>query len=228
MANYYASPTGASGNSGTLASPWDLQTALSNASQGSGDTLWLRDGVYYGKFISTLEGGTVRSYTGEWAVLNGDKTTTLNGGINDTTLVLTVASTAGMRHALSIVIDTETMTIDTIDSATQITLASRGGGLSGAVSHSNGATVRWMENQLHVDGGDTTYRDFEVCNSYTQRDLEPGAMDGTQGCCGFYSQIRGAGISQYIHSGNSYINLFVQDNLDVFFIGSGTSNSLLY
>jgi hypothetical protein len=137
-----------------------------------------------------------------------------------------VASTAGFFPGQSIVIDTESMQINTVDSATQFRVW-RGGGLSGAVAHSSGATVRVAGNGLHVDGSNTTYRDFEVRNSYTQRDLEPGALTG-QGCCGFYASTRGAGISQYTASGINYINLVVHDNLDGMFIGSSTSNTLVY
>ena len=92
MANYYASSAVSSGGAGTIGDPWPLATALANSSQTAGDTLWLRGGTYTGKFISALTGGTVRSYTGEWAVIDGYTATTLNGAINSTQTNITVVN----------------------------------------------------------------------------------------------------------------------------------------
>lgn len=48
MAEYFVSPTGNSGNPGTLASPWDLASAVTGHSGTiqPGDTIWLRGGTY--------------------------------------------------------------------------------------------------------------------------------------------------------------------------------------
>jgi hypothetical protein len=75
LAGYYAAPEGSAAGDGSEANPWDLQTALS-AALAPGDTLWLRGGVYGGSFESSLTGEsgaaiTVRSYPGEWAVIDG-------------------------------------------------------------------------------------------------------------------------------------------------------------
>ncbi len=97
---WYASPIGTSSNTGlTSDSPWDLQTALTagNGVQ-PGDTIWLLEGengeTYNGRFTSTISGTasnpiTVSSLPGEWAVLNGNVTSSL-------TNVLTV--TGGYVH----------------------------------------------------------------------------------------------------------------------------------
>lgn len=46
-AQWYAATTGVSGNTGSLASPWDLQTALNKTNTiANGDTLYLRAGTY--------------------------------------------------------------------------------------------------------------------------------------------------------------------------------------
>lgn len=74
-ADFYVSPTGSSGNNGSLNSPWDLQTALNHPSAVKpGDTIWLRGGQYTGLFTSRLTGTaasyiTVRQYAGERAIL---------------------------------------------------------------------------------------------------------------------------------------------------------------
>ncbi|WP_460218193.1 right-handed parallel beta-helix repeat-containing protein [Psychroserpens sp. MEBiC05023] len=71
---------------GSLSHPWDLQTALSQNSDtvNSGDTIWLHEGVYNGRFISTLESLepnqyiTVSAYKNDTVVLNGNVTSTRN------------------------------------------------------------------------------------------------------------------------------------------------------
>ena len=80
---WYASPSGT--GSGTITSPFNLQTALTNSPVIilPGDTLYLRAGTYIGattRFNSNLTGTscapiTVMSYPGEWAILNGSLVT---------------------------------------------------------------------------------------------------------------------------------------------------------
>jgi len=132
-----------------------------------------------------------------------------------------------MIEGTSFGIGTEIMYVLNVSGTTLTVIRGRSGTIGGPASHSNGATIRLAENQLQVSGSDTTYRDFEVTNSYTQRDLEPGTLSGL-GCCGFYAAIRGAGISSFNGNGNRYINLIVHDNLDGFFIGSSSSNTTIY
>jgi hypothetical protein len=81
---YYAAPGGSATGAGTIGDPWTLAVALaggypSNTVQ-PGDTIWLRGGTYSGTFTSTLDGSagnliTIRSYTGEWAVIDGGTNT---------------------------------------------------------------------------------------------------------------------------------------------------------
>ncbi len=57
--NWYVSPTGVSSNAGTLASPWDLGTALSGHSNQvqPGDNLYLMDGNYPESFTTSTYNG---------------------------------------------------------------------------------------------------------------------------------------------------------------------------
>ena len=72
-------PGGPSGN-GSLAAPWDLQTALSQKPQtvNGGDIIWLHEGVYEGAFLSTLQSTLadkfiiVSAYKNDKVVLNGN------------------------------------------------------------------------------------------------------------------------------------------------------------
>jgi hypothetical protein len=82
---FYVSPTGQPFATGSINDPWDLQTAFNHpVIVQPGDTIWLRDGYYYGKpdstevagFISYLTGTKdkpilVRQYPGERAIIDG-------------------------------------------------------------------------------------------------------------------------------------------------------------
>jgi Dockerin type I domain len=86
--DFYVSPTGSSSGDGSLAKPWNLQTALNQPSAVKpGDTIWLQGGTYSGTFTSSLAGTSsqpivVRNYSGERA--------TLDGGNSNGTAVLTI------------------------------------------------------------------------------------------------------------------------------------------
>ncbi len=84
----FVSPTGTATNTGAINSPLDLASALSaNSTARAGMTIWLRSGLYTlpGAALSGTEESpfraelnglptapiTVRSYPGEWAVING-------------------------------------------------------------------------------------------------------------------------------------------------------------
>jgi hypothetical protein len=77
--SYYVSATGSSGNSGTLASPWDLASVLNGTHTSTiqpGDIVWLRGGTYTGNFTSTLAGSSVsaiivRAYQHERVTIDG-------------------------------------------------------------------------------------------------------------------------------------------------------------
>lgn len=89
---WYASTTG-NGN-GSFASPFNLQTALTNSPAIilAGDTLYLRGGTYNAsgtRFNSNLAGTscspiTVMSYPGEWAILNGNILPSTNATVTAT------------------------------------------------------------------------------------------------------------------------------------------------
>lgn len=77
-ADFYVAPTGTSGGYGTQSWPWDLQTALNHPTAVKpGDTIWLRGGVYLGKYQSRLTGTLsapiqVRSFPGERAIIDSN------------------------------------------------------------------------------------------------------------------------------------------------------------
>lgn len=79
---FFVAPAGSASGDGSMARPWDLQTALNQpAPVQPGDTLWLRGGVYcisnaWTIYSSRLAGAAklpiiVRQYPGERATVNG-------------------------------------------------------------------------------------------------------------------------------------------------------------
>src|ERR1035437_7605735 len=82
--DHFAAPTGTPSGAGTMASPWDLDTALGSPSGSQpasllpGDTLWLRGGTYVpatsNGYLSHVTGTSgspiiVRNYNGEHVTL---------------------------------------------------------------------------------------------------------------------------------------------------------------
>lgn len=236
MADYYAATNGTAGGAGTLVSPWDLKTALVNASQTSDDTLWLRGGTYPQKAVSLLDGGSVRSYcyqlygyydASEYATVDGNATTTLAENINSSVTEFDLASTAtfamqGAFDSTDIVIDSELIRVYSISGNT-VTSCDRGFGGTTAASHTNGATVRVSGTTFIANGDNTTYRDFRVTNSYTLRDA--GAAWNVL----IPTLLRGSGIYPGNNTtGNKFVNLVVDNHVDGMGSAPTSSNSELY
>ena len=74
---FFVAPNGKSARAGSKKKPWDLQTVLSHPpSVEPGSTVWLRGGVYVGRFTSNLRGSAkapivLRQYPGERATIDG-------------------------------------------------------------------------------------------------------------------------------------------------------------
>ncbi|MCG3148782.1 MAG: hypothetical protein PCFJNLEI_02229 [Verrucomicrobiae bacterium] len=107
-ADWYASPTGTSSGAGTLASPWDLKTALTrNGTIKAGDTLWLRGGSHlvggksfrYNCYLAGTAAApiTVRNYNGERAIVDGPILHTGGGYVRWWGLEFTTTITANRR-----------------------------------------------------------------------------------------------------------------------------------
>lgn len=77
-AGYYVTPTGSSGGTGSMSSPWDLAGVLRGSHPvAPGDTVWVRGGTYRGAFVNYLNGSAtrqiiVRAYPGERATIDGN------------------------------------------------------------------------------------------------------------------------------------------------------------
>ena len=79
--DFYVSPSGSSGNNGSIGSPWDIRTACTpGAPVQPGDTVWIRGGTYGSggsTSINCVLAGTpstpvyIRQYPGERATIQG-------------------------------------------------------------------------------------------------------------------------------------------------------------
>ena len=77
---FHVTTKGTSSGNGTLENPWDLQTALSQKSEvvNGDDTIWLHEGIYNGRYLSTIKSTednrfiTVAPYKNGKVVLNGN------------------------------------------------------------------------------------------------------------------------------------------------------------
>ncbi len=218
-ANFYASTAG-SGSTCSLASPCSLRTALANqATMAPGDTLWIRGGTYLGRYISTLDGGTVRPYTGETVKIDGFATTTLSAGINSVVTTFDVASTEGMYPALVLTVDDEDMQISSVVDSNTVTVT-RDWNSTDPASHSSAATVYHNAAYiLSIDGDNTTYRDLEVFSSNTLRDA---TTTWAANALGSGIVVTGAADS------NAIINNVIHDAHNGIFIGSSSSNTTVY
>ena len=84
---FHVFPNAKSSGNGSLSNPWDLQTALSQKPDviNGGDTIWLHEGVYTGRFVSTIQSTlkdqfiTVAPHANATVVLNGNIKSTSDG-----------------------------------------------------------------------------------------------------------------------------------------------------
>src|SRR6266540_1785598 len=165
---FYASPTGTHSASGTLASPWDLRTALNSSLIQPGDTVYLRGGVYYGKYNTPLTGTaaspiTIRSYPGEWARLDGyaPVTPTATIGSTDTSIPLSAATQA--VPAANMLIDQEMIYVK--GAIGNVASVIRGWSGTTPTTHSPGAIVKFAGPMITVSGGYVWLQNLEVMSS---------------------------------------------------------------
>lgn len=219
--DYYASPTGTTSGTGSASSPWELQTAFGKTTLiRNGKTLCLKGGTYVGKYRSSLSGAIVRSAPGEWARIDGYKTTTLPNALNSIQTTFTLQSTSGLLDGGTdeIVIGGEVVKVFG-KNGNNITGSLRGASnsLNGAEPHPAGSTVIFGGDILYVLGTSTIYRNFEISNSRPSRD----GNTENQGIG------RGNGVT-VVGGSNKLINLVVHDHLSGIFTSSASSNTEIY
>lgn len=217
--DYYVSPAGVPTNTGTLNSPWDLQTGLNNPAVNN-NTLCMLGGDYYGKYSSALSNATVKSCLGQWAKIDGNYSTTITAPMTASQNTVSVAGTYIFRSSVVL----------TINDAEDVQIANylgngtysinRGWNGTTATAHVSGESGRLRGNALEIYGSNTTYRDFEVLDSYPVRAFYNnvgygGSLRGGEGIFLFGADIK-------------LINLVLHDNADGLFCAESATNTEVY
>ncbi len=232
--DYYASPLGSPSGTGTLLSPWDLQTALKKTAQiTAGKVLALKGGLYRGRFFSSLNPASQA-----WVIAVPGETPVLDGYIY-TTLVSPMAATPGTENitvadgsvflrawqegATTIMADGEALFINNISGNTiNVTRVASGTSpetdppTAVATAHAAGTILRLSGSVLELKSTsrNVNYRGLKITNSDPLRNWE---TDGAEGR-------RGNGIHD-LGKNNSYSWNYITDNLNGIFTGSASEGA---
>lgn len=179
---FFVAPNGLATNNGSQASPWDLQTALNFRPTivGPGDTIYLRGGTYKGNFTSFLVGApgmpiTVRSYPGEWAIIDANQPLNLATPIGTGGGKFTFAGNVNLPNTIVVMVDSERIQL-TNRVGNSYTINARGWDGTQVSSHQAGAPVRAVSEILTINGSDVVFGSFEVTDSKVERILTvPGS-----------------------------------------------------
>jgi hypothetical protein len=218
---FYVATNGSPSGNGSITQPWDLQTALNQPSSvPPGAAIYLRGGIYTGKFVSNLTGTvsspiTVRPYPGESVKIDGYATTVLSTSIDSITTTITVVDAS--KITIGSVISVHDQLTESAEE--QIHISGKSGnvlsierGWNGTTSKTHNAGVLCVlgGNQLTVNGSDAIYRDFEITNS------DPVRSWGTSVNGQNAPHLRGEGVW---HAGarTKLVNLIIHDVQDGIF-----------
>ncbi len=221
---FYVAPNGSASGNGSITNPWDLQTALKQpASVTAGATIYLRGGLYKGKFTSNLTGVagnpiTVRSYPGEWAIIEGFMYTTLAAAMTSTQTTITLTDAKGFFNGGVVIVGNEHIRLTTQSGNTFNCI--RGWDGSTPAAHNPGDQTLLGGNTLEVLGSDTIYRDFEVMNSDPLRVVNYLSPQSAP-------NLRGEGVN--VHAPRTkLINLVLHDNQEGVGFWKGAVDSEVY
>ena len=191
----HESTPGSSTGNGSLQNPWDLQTALNQDAQvvNGGDIIWLHDGLYHGRFKSTLQSTindkfiTVASFSNEWAILNGNIKSNRKA-------VLTITG------ANVIYKDFEVTWLGNFPRIQTETNFQKSDG----VSHTNGVNCKFVDLVIHNNPGSGFGSWKRTGNSIID------------GCIifnnGYYSSKRGSGVGVYVQNSSEKFRL-IKNNI---------------
>jgi hypothetical protein len=221
---FFASTTGNATNPGTLASPWDLTTALAGGFPANtiraGDTVFIRGGTYTGLWQCSLVGNalapiTFRNYNGERVTFDGYVVTALTAAITTTGQTTVSIPQLNVPDNTTIDIDSETIRIHTSYSGGAYQGVDRGWNGTTAATHlisaqvltEAGSCITMAGNYLRFWGIECTVSTSRFANR-----VNPQAGSNPFGRPAGGIDIRGAG--------NKAINCIVHDCTD----GISTAN----
>jgi hypothetical protein len=209
-AQWYAAPNAVLNGNGSSTNPWPLQLAFKQTTKiRPGDTLYLRGGIYQGSgFFSTLSGAsnsyvTVRSYPGEWAVLEDGVF-----GVLDTVLSATDPSPTMMvirnsetwQPAQVVTIDNENLQLSGAYTTPTNWNANRGWNGTIQTNHAKGTIVYpYGASILQHSGSYVIFRDFEITSLMTMQRMAT------------VSYFPGGGLNLQGGVGNKAVDLIIHD-----------------
>ena len=192
---FHVTVTGSPQGNGSMAQPWDLQSALSQQPDviNGGDIVWVHEGVYDGRFVSTLKSTvkdknvTVAPYHDQKVVLNGnvssDRPSVLEVRGNNVTFKLLEITFVGdfPRHMA----DANFKKVD-------------------GVNHLSGEDCAFIALKIHNNPG----------SGFGSWKLTGGTL--ISGCQifnnGYFSKVRGSGAGMYVQNSSDKVRL-IKDNL---------------
>jgi len=214
-AQFYVSATASPQGDGSIGNPWPMKVALAHPGVvNAGDTIWLRGGLYWGRFSSALSGNpgnpiVVRSYPGEWARIDGFAHVSLVTAITPNDTKIQVSDTSAIRLGAVLKINNEGIYVKGINGSMLTVVRGWGGAAPG--SYPAGSLFGFTDTIFTIGGTYTNYMGFEVMSSDPVRTtLLAGSAPS--------DITRGDGIN--VHGpGIKLINLVVHDTGDGFFLG---------
>ena len=177
---FYVAPNGSPSGNGSVARPWDLQTALNQPrSVAPGAFVCLKNGTYYGRFVGNLRGNAnsriaVSSCPGEQATIDGNKVVTLTASIPAGTPYtagdIRISDASGLSVGSVITVDGEDVQVGTING--NKLRVNRGWNGTNPLAHWSGAQVKLRGSVMTVNGDYVDYSNLVITDSNPVR-LEP-------------------------------------------------------
>ncbi|MBX9602060.1 MAG: hypothetical protein K2X35_13680, partial [Bryobacteraceae bacterium] len=212
-AERFVSPEGYPHGDGSWHRPWDLATALRSRIE-PGDTLWVRAGIYRGRFISRLHGTAdrpivIRNFQNERAVIDGGYRTStashLAAGNPYTTATLSVADASLVEPSMVLSAGSEDLQVAG-KSGNSLTVVRgwNGSCQSSCAPVPSGTLIALQGPCLTIEGAHVWLWGLEVTNSgLADRIARPGVarLGMDHGNSGVADQCNGC----------KYINLTVHD-----------------
>lgn len=169
-ADFYVSASAqANSGDGSISAPWPIRTAFAQPSTvRPGDTIWLRGGIYRGKFICQLTGEpgrpiTVRAYPGEWVTVDGNNRSTLIFGIGPADTTITVSDPSDFVPGAEVRIEQEEIYVRS-RSGNQISIV-RGWAGTTPKTHPAMTVLKPRAHILAITGRYVWFWDFELMSS---------------------------------------------------------------
>lgn len=169
-ADFYVSASAAANSGdGSVSAPWPLRTAFAHPSTvRPGDTIWLRGGVYRGKYICQLTGEPgrpilVRAYPGEWVTIDGNNRSTLIFAIGPADTTITVSDPSDFVPGAEVRIGQEEIYVRA-RSGNQLMVV-RGWAGTTPRAHAAMTELKSRAHILSITGRHAWFWDFELLSS---------------------------------------------------------------